>query len=92
MAGARTESDQVFPVGAIDHASGAVLGQAQVPDKRGEGEAARALLTRLDLSGWVFTLDALHTTKKTARLITGPLSGHCVLVIKGNRPLTHAAV
>lgn len=91
LAGARTQSGRVFLVGAIDHASGAVLGQTQVPDKRGEGEAARALLARLDLSGWVFTLDALHTTKKTARLITGPVSGHYVLILKGNQPLAHAA-
>ena len=63
LAGARTESGRVFLVGAIDHTSGAVLGQTQVPDKRGEGEAARALLTQLDLPSQVFTLDALHTTK-----------------------------
>ena len=91
LAGARTESGRVFLVGAVDHASGAVLGQTQVPDKRGEGEAARALLTRLDLPGRVFTLDALHTTKKTARLITGPLGGHYVLILKGNQPLARAA-
>lgn len=91
LAGARTENGRVFLVGAIDHTSGAVLGQAQVGDKRGEGEAARALLTRLDLPGRVFTLDALHTTQKTARLITGPVGGHYVLILKGNQPLAHAA-
>jgi predicted transposase YbfD/YdcC len=91
LTGARTESGRVFLVGAIDHASGAVLGQVQVPDKRGEGEAARTLLTQLDLPGRVFTLDALHTTKKTARLITGSLGGHYVLILKGNQPLAHAA-
>ena len=91
LTGARTGSGRVFLVGAIDHASGAVLGQTQVPDKRGEGEAARALLTQLGLTGRVFTLDALHTTKKTARLITGPLGGHYVLILKGNQPLAHAA-
>lgn len=91
LTGARTESGRVFLVGAVDHASGAVLGQTQVPDKRGEGEAARALPTHLDLAGWVFTLDALHTTKKTARLITGSLNGHYVLILKGNQPLARAA-
>jgi predicted transposase YbfD/YdcC len=91
LTGARTQSGRVFLVGAIDHTSGAVLGQRQVPDKRGEGESARTLLTQLDLTGWVFTLDALHTTKKTARLITGPLQGHYVLILKGNQPLARAA-
>jgi hypothetical protein len=32
LTGARTEAGRVFLVGAIDHASSAVLGQAQVPD------------------------------------------------------------
>jgi hypothetical protein len=29
----------------------------------------------------------LHTTKKTARLITGPLHAHYLLILKGNQPL-----
>ncbi|MGI5517633.1 ISAs1 family transposase [Streptomyces sp. CA-106131] len=91
LTGARTESGRVFLVGAVAHASGAVLGQTQVPDKRGEGEAARTLLTQLALPGWVFTLDALHTTKKTARLITDRLDAHYVLILKGNQPLARAA-
>ncbi|EST38799.1 hypothetical protein N566_05475 [Streptomycetaceae bacterium MP113-05] len=91
LTGARTQNGRVFLVGAVNHASGAVLGQAQVPDKRGEGEAARTLLTQLDLTGWVFTMDALHTTTKTARLITGPLNSHYVLILKGNQPLAQAA-
>jgi hypothetical protein len=91
LTGARTESGRVFLVGAVAHASGAVLGQTQVPDKRGEGEAARTLLIQLALRDWVFTLDALHTTKRTARLITGPLQSHCVLILKGNQPLARAA-
>lgn len=91
LTGARTENGRLFLVGAIDHTSGAVLGQAQVGDKRGEGQAARDLLTRLDLTGWVFTLDALHTTNKTARLITGSVGGHYILILKGNQPLAHAA-
>ncbi|WP_369174933.1 ISAs1 family transposase [Streptomyces sp. R28] len=90
-AGTRTESGRVFLVGAIDHTTGAVLGQTQVPDKHGEGEAARTLLIQLNLPGRVFTLHALHTTKKTARLITGPLNRHYLLILKGNQPLAHAA-
>jgi predicted transposase YbfD/YdcC len=88
--GARTEDGPVFLVGAIGHASGAVLGQRQVPSKRGEGVAARDLLTCLNMPGMVWTLDALHTTKATARLITGDLDGHYVLIIKGNQPIARA--
>ncbi|HET9656432.1 MAG TPA: ISAs1 family transposase [Kineosporiaceae bacterium] len=89
--GARTESGPVFLVAGIDHASGAVLGQRQVPSKRGEGVAARDLLRGLNVPGMVWTLDALHTTKATARMITRELRGHYVLIIKGNQPIARAA-
>jgi predicted transposase YbfD/YdcC len=91
LRGARTEQGRVFLVGAIGHESGVVLGQRQVADKRGEGSAARDLLASLDVSGMVLTLDALHTTKKTARLITDELHAHYVLITKGNQPLARAA-
>lgn len=88
--GARTDAGPVFLVAAIDHAQGAVLGQRQVPSKRGEGVAARDLLAGLNLPGMVWTLDALHTTRTTARLITKDLQGHYVLIIKGNQPIARA--
>jgi predicted transposase YbfD/YdcC len=90
LRGARTDAGPVFLVAAIDHASGAVLGQRQVPSKRGEGVAARDLLRSLNAPAMVWTLDALHTTKATARLITGDLEGHYVLIVKGNQPIAHA--
>ena len=90
LRGARTDAGPVFLVGAIGHASGAVLGQRQVPSKRGEGVAARDLLTGLNAPGMVWTLDALHTTRATARLITKDLHGHYVLIIKGNQPIARA--
>lgn len=68
-----------------------ILGQCQVESKRGEGPAARALLAQLEVAGMVLTLDALHTTKATARLITGQLHAHYVLILKGNQPLARAA-
>jgi predicted transposase YbfD/YdcC len=89
--GARTDGGPVFLVGAITHDRGVVLGQRQVASKRGEGSAARDLLCGLNLPGMVWTLDALHTTRKTAHLITGKLEGHYVLILKGNQPLARAA-
>lgn len=90
LRGARTEQGRVFLVGAIGHESGVVLGQRQVADKRGEGLAARELLASLEVSGMVLTMDALHTTKRTARLITDELHAHYVLILKGNQPLARA--
>ena len=92
LGGARTGGDgRVFLVGAIAHVSGVVLGQRRVPDKRGEGSVVHDLLSPLDVAGMVLILDALHTTRKTARMITGRLHAHHVLVLKGNQPLTWQA-
>lgn len=85
--GSVTKDRHTFLVAAIDHTTGAVLGQRQVADKRGENTALQPLLSTLDTTGTVFTLDALHTSKKTARLITGGLRGHYILILKGNQPL-----
>ena len=85
--GTRTEAGQVFLVAAVTHDRGVVLGQRQVPDKRGENAVIADLLAPLDVAGMMLTLDALHTTKKTARLITGPLQAHYTLILKGNQPL-----
>jgi predicted transposase YbfD/YdcC len=85
--GTRTATGQVFLVAAITHQRGVVLGQRQVPDKRGENAVIADLLTPLDVAGMMLTLDALHTMKKTARLITGPLNAHYTLMLKGNQPL-----
>jgi len=85
--GTRTEAGQVFLVGAVTHDRAVVLGQRQVADKRGETTVTADLLAPLDVAGMLLTLDALHTTKKTARLITGALSAHYLLILKGNQPL-----
>jgi len=85
--GSRTPTGQVFLVAAITHDRGVILGQRQVPDKRGENAVIADLLAPLDVAGMMLTLDALHTTKKTARLITGPLKAHYTLILKGNQPL-----
>lgn len=85
--GTVTADGRVFLVAAISHASAVVLGQRQVADKRGEGSAVAPLLAGMDVAGMVLTLDALHTTKKTARLITEKLHAHYVLILKANQPL-----
>jgi predicted transposase YbfD/YdcC len=85
--GTVTVAGRVFLVAAIGHRTGVVLGQRQVADKRGEGSAVPDLLGGLDVAGMVLTLDALHTTKKTARLITETLHAHYLLILKSNQPL-----
>ncbi|MGX6608300.1 ISAs1 family transposase, partial [Micromonosporaceae bacterium Da 78-11] len=89
--GTRTEAGQVFLVAAVTHEKAVILGQQQVADKRGETTATEPLLAPLDVAGMLLTLDALHTTKKTARLITGPLNAHYLLILKRNQPLAMQA-
>jgi hypothetical protein len=45
------------------------------------------LLAPLNMAGMLLTLDALHTVRTTAQLITGPLDAHYLLILKGNQPL-----
>jgi predicted transposase YbfD/YdcC len=85
--GTVTTHGRVFLVAAVTHQRGVILGQRQVPDKRGETAVIPDLLAPLDVAGMLLTLDALHTSKKTARLITGPLKAHYMLILKGNQPL-----
>ena len=68
--GTVTDDERTLLVAAIDDGSGAVLGQRQVADKRGQNTALQPLLSGLK-PRMAFTLDALHTSKKTALLITG---------------------
>ncbi|MFV2022948.1 ISAs1 family transposase [Micromonospora sp. LOL_023] len=85
--GTRTAGGQVFLVAAVTHDTGVILGQRQVADKRGESTVTEDLLTPLNVAGMLLTLDALHTSKKTARLITDTLDAHYLLILKGNQPL-----
>lgn len=86
--GTRTaDGGKVFLVAAVTHEKAAVLGQRQIPDKRGENAVIADLLGPLDVAGMLLTMDALHTTKKTARLITAGLGAHYMLFVKGNQPL-----
>lgn len=78
----------MFLVAAIEHRTAMILGQRQVADKRGENTALQPSLSNLDTTGMVFTLDALHTTRKTARLITAQLNAHYILILKANQLLT----
>jgi hypothetical protein len=87
LRGSVTTGGRMFLVAAIDHATGTILGQRQVADKRGENTVVEPLLSGMDPVR-VWTLDALHTNKKTARLITGRLNSHYILFLKGNQCAT----
>ncbi len=89
--GARTR-DRAAPhlVAALDHDSGAVLGQLAVTAKSNEIPAVRTLLAGFDLEGVVVTVDAMHTQTDTAQLIV-KAGGDYVFTVKGNQPRLYAA-
>ena len=83
-------------VSAIGAESGRWLGTVRTPDKTNEITAARTLLERLnqrlDLSGKVVVLDALHTNRETARLIVQELGADYLFTVKANQETLHTTV
>ena len=60
------------------------LGSQMVAEKTNQIPAARALCERLDLTGRLVSLDAMHTQDATARAIVMGHGGDCILTVKGN--------
>ena len=77
-------------VALIDHATGAPVAMLGYGDEGGEKAAVRDLLERADIRGKVITIDALHTVRNTARLITESLGADYVMTVKGNASETFA--
>jgi predicted transposase YbfD/YdcC len=73
-------------VAALAHGIGAVLGQVAVDEKSNEIPAVRELLKAFtDLSGAVFTIDAMHTQHDTAQAILSRDADY-VMTVKANMP------
>jgi predicted transposase YbfD/YdcC len=71
---------------ACEHATGVVIGQVEVGAKSNEIPKVKDLLDQIgDVSGMVFTFDALHTQDHTAQLITSRGADY-VLTVKANQP------
>lgn len=91
--GART-TERAAPhlVAALDHTTGAVLGQLAVRAKSNEIPAVRTLLASFEptaLRGAVITVDAMHTQTDTATAITR-VGADYVFTVKANQPTLHA--
>ncbi len=66
----RNGADHHETVALVDRLSGAPFALLNFGDDGGELAATHDLLERNDIRGRVITLDALHTTRKTAKRIT----------------------
>jgi len=73
----------------VDHVSGMPLGSLDLRDEGGEVAAVLALLEEASVEGKVITLDALHTTKKTADVIVRTHKADYMFTVKGNSSLAY---
>ncbi len=91
MRGARSKT-RAAPhlVAALDHTTGAVVGQLAVSAKSNEIPAVQGLLALFDLNDVVVTVDAMHTQTETAKQITAA-GGDYVFTVKGNQPKLYRA-
>jgi predicted transposase YbfD/YdcC len=80
---------QVHLLAAMDHTSGAVLGQTDVEATTNEIARFQPLLERLDLAGQVVTADALHTQREHADWLVSHKHAAYVLMVKANQPVLH---
>jgi len=89
--GAGTHGVHVHLVSEVTHQAGLVLQQHVVEDRSNEIPCVQRLLRGRSLHGLVFTLDALHTQRATARLIVEQ-QGHYLMIVKANQPDLHEAL
>jgi predicted transposase YbfD/YdcC len=79
-------SPPVHLLAAMDHATGAVLGQTDVDATTNEITRFQPLLDRLDLTDTVVTADALHTQREHADWLVTHKHAAYLLVVKANQP------
>jgi predicted transposase YbfD/YdcC len=93
LAGARRpDGSRVMLFSMVDHHNGITAAQCEIPTKTSEIAATTGLLTDLDVTGAVLTLDALHTLRPTADAIVTDHHAAYILTIKANQPHLLAAV
>ena len=85
----RNAEDHYEVVTLVDHASGVPLGSLDLRDEGAEIAAVLSLLEVVCVEGKVITLDALHTTKNTARAIVESHGADYMFTVKGNSPTAH---
>lgn len=76
---------------AMDHHSGAVVGQVDVNAKTNEIPLLPDVLAQFDITDAVVTVDALHTRVSTASMIVAR-GGHYLMCVKKNQPSLYSAL
>lgn len=89
------ENDMVTLFSALVQREGITIAQVRVPDGTNEITQVPALLEAMPIPAdtpALFTLDAAHTQRKTAREIRKRPGWHYLLEVKGNQPKLQRAV
>ena len=73
----------------MEHTTGLPLATLSFNEEGGEIAAVRALLEKVEVAGRVLTVDALHTTRETARVIVETHGADYLMTVKENAPETH---
>ena len=89
--GAGTHGHPLHLVSEVCHGSGQVIQQQAVDMKSNEIPLVQHMLAGRDLRGLVFTTDALHTQRRTARSIVAQ-GGNYLMVVKENQPELYQAL
>ncbi len=84
----RTGEDQYETVSRIEHGTGMPVSILNDHDEGGEIAAVHAALETAPVAGRLLTLDALHTTRETARLIVETHGADGMMTVKGHAPKT----
>jgi predicted transposase YbfD/YdcC len=93
LAGARRpDGTHVHLLSLVDHATGTTFAQHEITAKTNEIPELAVLLADTDLAGATLTVDALHTQRKTARMIAEDHYGFYLMTVKANQPTLHDAI
>ncbi len=84
----RTGEDHYETVSLIEHGTGMPVSILNYHDEGGEIAAVHAALETAPVAGRLLTLDALHTTRETARRIVETHGADGRMTVKGNAPKT----
>ena len=86
--GNRDGNDYFQTATLVAHDTGLPVASHGFHDKNGERAAVRALFEKVPLDGHVITVDALHTTRDTARSIVETHNADYLMTVKENTPKT----
>ena len=80
----RTGEDHYETISLIEHGTGMPVSMLNYHDEGGEIAAVHAALETAPVAGCLLTLDALHTSRETARLIVETHNADWMMTVKGN--------